>query len=165
MILFPHMPCQSYTCRVDCSCEPVAVIGDPVHDAKLAGFPGNGSFMGFWCFLSLHSGIDFVIAENISACAPDAEVAVRTRVNSALSCGNQSVMSCLIFFLAIRFQSGHEHSVADQLFSRTIPKLWYIRRMFSPGVEIQVKVWSILEVRAWMLAFFSSENSLFSSVS
>ena len=25
-------------------------------------------------------------------------------------------MSCLIFFLAIRFQSGHEHSVADQLF-------------------------------------------------
>ena len=149
------MPCQSYACRVDCSCKPVAVIGDPVHDAKLAGFPGNGSFMGFRCFFSLHSGVDLVVAENISACAPDAEVAVRTRVNPAFSCGNQSVMSCLIF----SSQSGFSLVMnilwrISSLFSRTTPKLWYIRRMFSPGVEIQVKVWSILEVRAWMLAFF-----------
>ncbi len=140
MILFPHMPCQSYTCRVDCSCEPVAVIGDPVHDAKLTGFPGNGSFMGFRCFFSLHSGVDLVVAKIYPPALQ--MLKLLSGPGSILPSLAATSPSCLALYSSS--QSGFSLVMnilwrISSLFSRTTPKLWYIRRMFFARVEIQVE--------------------------
>ena len=83
--LFPHMPCQADAGRVVLFGEPVAVIGNPVHNAQLACLPGNGSFVSFRRLLCFHRGVYLVISENISSGTPDTEIAVRARICFPLS--------------------------------------------------------------------------------
>ena len=81
--LFSHfliMPCKTYTGWMYFFCHPVHIVGDPVHDPELACLPCDGCLSCFRCFFHFHSCVDLIISKNISACTPDAEVAVRARI-------------------------------------------------------------------------------------
>ena len=70
------MPRQPYARRMVFSRQPVHIIGDPVHDLKLAGFPFYGKCLVCFGWLLLHGRIDLIISEDVAARAPDAEIAV-----------------------------------------------------------------------------------------
>ena len=82
--------------------QPVHIIGDPVHDLQLAGFPFYGKCLVCFGWLLLHGRIDLIISEDVAARAPDAEIAVRSLGNGIPPFRDQPVVPFLILLLASR---------------------------------------------------------------
>ena len=139
------MPCQPHTAHMALSSQPIHIICNPVHNLKLAHLPCSRSFPFFLCLFLFHCNINLIIAEYI----PPA-----LQILKLLS-GPGSMVSplCEISSSCLRLYSSSQPSWSfvintlwriSSLLSRSIPKLWYIRRISFPGSDIHVNVSLIL---------------------
>lgn len=159
------MPCKTFYVCANITCHPVYIVCNPVHiELSLAHFPFNRLLSCFNSFFYFHGCIDLIIRRYIHP-HPDTEIAVRTRIYggrpSARSVRHDVSVSSshpvLSFVINILWR-------ISSLFSSTIPKLWYIRRMSLPGVEIIQHLW-FLQWSHLSLRFSSSLNTVPSSFS
>ena len=109
------MPADALDVAVMLARDPVHIVGDPAHDFKHAGLPGDVGLAVLLGALALHGGVNLVIAEDIAAGTPDGEVAVGARCDDTVAGLYQGIVAGLVFLLGARYQLGHEDTMANQL--------------------------------------------------
>ena len=98
--------------------DPVHIVGQPVHDFELAGFPGDGGGALGIGRLAIECADEFTIAEDESVCVPDGEIAFGAFGDFVPADGDQRVVAALVFAGAAGVQACGEHAMPDQRFVR-----------------------------------------------